>query len=52
MTGSMSYSSAKYTNAALQMAIMLKEGKTFDEFVYLPLTLVTVDNVNDLQGWK
>lgn len=52
MTGSMSYSSAKYTNAALQMAIMLKEGKSFDEFIYLPLTLVNVDNVNDLQGWK
>lgn len=52
MTGSMSYSSAKYTKAALDMAILLKEGKVFDEFVYLPLTLVNVDNVNDLQGWK
>lgn len=52
MTGSMSYSSAKYTEAVLQMAIMLHEGETFDSYVYLPLTLVNVDNVNDLEGWK
>ena len=52
MTGSMSYSSERYTKAALQMAVMLNEGETFDGNVYLPLTLVTVDNVNDLEGWK
>ena len=52
MTGSMSYSSERYTKAALQMAVMLNEGTTFDSPVYLPLTLVTVDNVNDLEGWK
>lgn len=52
MTGSMSYSSARYTKAALQMAVMLNEGHTFDSYVYLPLTLVNVDNVNDLEGWK
>ena len=52
MTGSMSYSSARYTKAALQMAVMLNEGQTFDSYVYLPLTLVNVDNVNDLEGWK
>ena len=52
MTGSMSYSSQRYTKAALQMAVMLNEGETFDSSVYLPLTLVTVDNVNDLEGWK
>ena len=52
MTGSMSYSSERYTKAALQMAIMLNEGKTFESNVYLPLTLVTVDNVNDLEGWR
>ena len=52
MTGSMSYSSARYTKAALQMAIMLNEGTEFDSYIYLPLTLVNVDNVNDLDGWK
>lgn len=52
MTGSMSYSSERYTKAALQMAVMLNEGTTFDNYIYLPLTLVTVDNVNDLEGWK
>ena len=52
MTGSMSYSSQRYTKAALQMAVMLNEGHVFDSFVYLPLTLVHVDNVNDMEGWK
>lgn len=52
MTGSMSYSSERYTKAALQMAVMLNEGHAFESNVYLPLTLVTVDNVNDLEGWQ
>lgn len=52
MTGSMSYSIQRYTKAALQMAVMLNEGETFDSSVYLPLTLVNVDNVNDLEGWQ
>ena len=52
MTGSMSYSSQRYTKAALQMAVMLNEGETFESSVYLPLTLVNVDNVNDLEGWQ
>ena len=52
MTGSMSYSSARYTEAALQMAVMLNEGESFESNVYLPLTLVNVDNVNSLEGWK
>ncbi len=52
MTGSMSYSSAKYTEAALQMAVMLNEGKVFDNDVYLPLTLANTDNIHDLEGWK
>ena len=49
MTGSMSYSSQRYTKAALQMAVMLNEGETFESSVYLPLTLVNVDNVADLE---
>ena len=52
MTGSMSYSSQRYTKAALQMAVMLNEGETFESSVYLPLTLVNVDNVADLEGWQ
>ena len=52
MTGSMSYSSQRYTKAALQMAVMLNEGETFESSVYLPLTLVNVDNVGDLEGWQ
>ena len=52
MTGSMSYSSAKYTAAALQMAIMLKEGQEITSPVFLPLTLANPENINDLDGWK
>lgn len=52
MTGSMSYSSERYTKAALQMAVLLNEGTVFESYIYLPLTLVNVDNVNDLEGWK
>ena len=52
MTGSMSYSSARYTKAALQMAMKMHEDYVFESFVYLPLTLVNVDNVSDLNGWK
>ena len=52
MTGSMSYSSQRYTKAALQMAVMLNEGETFESSVYLPLTLVNVDNVAALEGWQ
>lgn len=52
MTGSMSYSSERYTKAALQMAVLLNEGTVFESYIYLPLTLVSVDNVNDLEGWK
>ena len=52
MTGSMSYSSARYTKAALQMAMKMHEGYVFESFVYLPLTLVNIDNVSDLNGWK
>ena len=28
------------------------QGKTFKDPVYLPLTLVTQDNVADFEGWK
>ncbi|MBQ0059640.1 MAG: substrate-binding domain-containing protein [Lachnospiraceae bacterium] len=51
MTGSMSYSSVKYTESALKMAIAMIAGTEYAEPIYLPLTLVTVDNVNDLDGW-
>ena len=52
MMGSMTYSSAIYTKAAEEMAMLIVQGKTFDEPVYLPLTLVTQDNVADFEGWK
>lgn len=52
MTGTMSYSSQGYCRAALQMAILLHDGKEFDENIYLPLTLITVDNIEEMQGWK
>jgi ABC-type sugar transport system substrate-binding protein len=52
MMGSMTYSSAIYTKAAEEMAMLIVQGKTFDEPVYLPLTLVTQDNVGDFEGWK
>ena len=52
MMGSMTYSSAIYTKAAEEMAMLIAQGKTFEEPVYLPLTLVTQDNVTDFKGWK
>lgn len=52
MMGSMTYSSAIYTKAAEEMAMLIVQGKTFDEPVYLPLTLVTQDNVANFEGWK
>ena len=52
MMGSMTYSSAIYTKAAVEMAMLIAQGKTFEEPVYLPLTLVTQDNVADFEGWK
>ena len=52
MMGSMTYSSAIYTKAAEEMAMLIVQGKTFDEPVYLPFTLVTQDNVADFEGWK
>ncbi len=52
MTGSMSYSSKKYTAAALQMAVMLNEGQEIAGPVYLPLTLANAENNNDLDGWR
>ncbi|MBQ3405424.1 MAG: substrate-binding domain-containing protein, partial [Oscillospiraceae bacterium] len=52
MTGSMSYSSVKYTEAALNMAIAMCQGAEYDSPIYLPLTLVTVDNVADMDDWK
>ena len=52
MMGSMTYSSAIYTKAAEEMAMLISQGKIFEEPVYLPLTLVTQDNVADFEGWK
>lgn len=52
MMGSMTYSSAVYTKAAEEMAMLMIQGKTFEEPVYLPLTLVTQDNVADFEGWR
>lgn len=52
MTGTMSYSSVKYTQAALEMAIAMAQGTTYADPIYLPLTLATVDNVNQLDDWK
>ncbi len=52
MTGTMSYSSERYTKAALQMCILLNEDKNLPKVVYLPLTLITTENVNDLVNWQ
>ena len=52
MMGSMTYSSAIYTKAAISMAMNLAQGGSYDEPLYLPLTLVTQDNVADMDGWK
>ena len=51
MTGTMSYSSVKYTEAALKLAIAIAQGKEYAEPIYLPHTLVTVDNVAELDNW-
>ena len=52
MTGSMSYSSVKYTEAALKMACAMIAGTEYAEPIYLPLTLASVDNVNELDDWN
>lgn len=52
MMGSMTYSSTIYTKAAEEMAMLMVQGKTFDQPVYLPLTLVNQDNVADFEGWR
>ena len=52
MMGSMTYSSAIYTKAAISMAMNLAQGGSYDAPLYLPLTLVTQDNVDDMEGWK
>lgn len=52
MTGSMSYSSVIYTKAALMMGMKLAQGNTIDDTIYLPLTLITGDNVDKMDGWK
>lgn len=52
LMGSMTYSSTVYTKAAEEMAMLIVQGKTFEEPVYLPLTLVNQDNVADFEGWR
>ena len=52
MTGSMSYSSTIYTKAALMMAMKLAQGDEFAENIYVPLTLVSDENIGKLEGWK
>lgn len=52
MMGTMTYSSAIYTKAAISMAMNLAQGGSYSEPLYLPLTLVTQDNIADMDGWK
>jgi ABC-type sugar transport system substrate-binding protein len=52
MEGSMSYSSTIYTKAAIMMAMKLAQGNTFEENIYVPLTLITGENVDNLEGWN
>ncbi|MCQ1530698.1 sugar ABC transporter substrate-binding protein [Lutispora saccharofermentans] len=52
MMGSMTYSSAIYTKAAMLYALKLVQGQTVEGPVYSPITLVTQDNVKDFDGWK
>ncbi len=52
MAGSMTYSSTAYTKAAIEMAMVLAQGGKFDKPIYLPLTLVTKDNIGDFSDWR
>lgn len=52
MAGTMSYSSAIYTKAALMMGMKLAQGNKINDTIYLPLTLITKDNVDKMEGWK
>lgn len=52
LTGTMTYSQALYTEAAEKMALVLAQGKELKAPVYLPLALVTQDNVDDFDDWK
>ena len=51
LTGTMSYSSVKYTEAALKLAVAIAQGKEYAEPIYLPLTLATKENVAELDNW-
>ena len=52
LMGTMTYSQALYTEAAEKMALILAQDKELKAPVYLPLALVTQDNVNDFDDWK
>ena len=52
MMGSMTYSSAIYTKAAMLYAMKLVQGQTVEGPIYSPITLVNQDNVGDFNGWK
>jgi len=52
MTGSVTYSTEIYTQAGLMMAMKIAQGQELTEPVYCPLTLVTVDTVDQYEDWR
>lgn len=52
LMGTMTYSSALYTKAAEEMALILAQGGKFESPIFLPLTLVTRDNIEAFSNWK
>lgn len=52
MMGTMTYSSAMYTKASEKLAVIMLSGVEFNKPIYLPLTLVTQDNIAEFDGWK
>lgn len=52
LMGSVTYSSAVYTRAALMLGMKIAQGQVMEKPVYCPLTLVTQDNIGDFDGWK
>lgn len=52
LDGSITYSPAVYTKAALLLSSKLIQGHEVNEPVYCPLAIVNKDNIDEFEGWE
>lgn len=52
LDGSITYSPAVYTKAALLLSLKISQGQEITESVYCPLAVVNKDNVHEFHGWE